>query len=300
MATEVIDWANIPESKSQVITPKAPRRAQKIKERKNFGFIKYGYVNADGKKKVPEEYMVKITSIRNRCTIIAPLQEDISMQVESRWEPFVPMGMLSRANIIVEAVSGTFGTERRSLITRATSRRIWQGSSPLVLSFNLKFEAVQDAQYEVVYPGELLQTMALPADPATKVSYQELKGKGVLAAAKGVWDVVSKLPTLQPPGPNPFSLEDIINQHSYPEMSTEAIMDSAKGGDFIMVEVGRFLTFFNVIVRESTLNYKSKFTTDGNPVEAEARVVFETYEMMTVESLRDSYEKYTTTGRTSK
>lgn len=274
-----------------------PQRAVRLKERRRFGFSKYGYTFADGRI-VPDEYLVKITSVRNRCTIIAPLQEDIIMRVESRWEPFIPVSMLSMGNVLTQAVSGLFG-ERRSLITRATSRRIWQGSTPLVLSLRLKFEAVENARREVLLPGQLLQAMALPSDPSTNVSgFQGLKE---VAKEKGVWDVISKLPALQPPGPSPFSLDDILTgRKSYPEMTETEVRESVKGGDFIMVEIGRFLTFFNVIVREDTLSYKIKFTSEGDPVEADADVVFETYEMMTVEGLRSTYEKYTPTKSVGK
>lgn len=275
----------------------APKKTHRLKEKRRFGFAKYGYVTADGRR-VPDEYLVKITSVRNRCTIIAPLQEDINMRVESRWEPFIPVRLLSAGNIFTQAVTGFLG-ERRSLITRATSRRIWQGTTPLVLSLRLKFEAVEDAEREVLLPGQLLQAIALPSDPSTGVT--DLQHLKEIAKKKGVWGVISKLPALQPPGPSPFSLEDILTgQKSYPEMSETEVLESVKGGDFIMVEVGRFLTFFNVIVREDTLSYKVKFTSGGDPVEADANVIFETYEMMTVEGLRSSYEKYVATKSTGR
>ena len=259
--------------------PREPRRAKRF-----VGFVKCGYVSADGRK-VPDEYLVKITSIRNRSTVIAPLQEDISIQVESRWDPFIPVDLLARGNAVVQAFTGLF-EERRSLVTRATSRRIWTGSTPLTMSLKLKFEAVRNPYQEVVLPGMMLQSMALPSDPS--VGYT--KGQGIVGNLEALTSLA-----LKPPGPNPFSLDDVLTgRKSFPDMDESEITSSTKSGDFIMIEIGRLLTFFNVIIRESTISYKTKFAQEGDPVEAEALVIFETYEMMTIESLRDSYDKYTT------
>lgn len=272
-----------PETKKELKSPDRPSWLRKTGIAKKFGFYKIGYIYADGLPKVPDEYLVKITSIRNRCTVIAPLQEAISLRVESRWEPFIPADLLSRANIIVQAGTGLFG-ERRSLVTRATSRRIWQGSTPVTMSLRLKFEAIKDAYREVVLPGRMLQSMALPSDPSAKYAAGQDIGK--LEALISL--------ALKPPGPNPFSLDDVLSGNkSFSAMNESEVRDSTKSGDFIMIEIGRFLTFFNVIIRESEVSYKTKFAEGGDPIEAEANVIFETYEMMTMESLKDSYDKYT-------
>jgi hypothetical protein len=68
-------------------------------------------------------------------------------------------------------------------------------------------------------------------------------------------------------------------------------VEGLKGGDKIMVELGRFVTFFNVIVREVSATVPIKFDPLGNPVSATVNMVFETYEMMTVEGLSDAYRK---------
>lgn len=272
-----------PETKKELKSPDRPSWLRKTGTAKKFGFYKIGYAYADGRE-IPDEYLVKITSIRNRCTVIAPLQEAISLRVESRWEPFIPADLLSRANIFVQAATGMFG-ERRSLVTRATSRRIWQGSTPVTMSLRLKFEAIKDTYREVVLPGRMLQSMALPSDPSAGYT----KGQGIVGNLKALASLA-----LKPPGPNPFSLDDVLTgKKSFPTMNESEVIDSSKSGDFIMIEIGRFLTFFNVIIRESEVSYKTKFAEGGDPVEAEANVIFETYEMMTMESLKDSYDKYT-------
>jgi hypothetical protein len=267
----------------------ASTRTQRIPRRLSVGFTEYGYIAADGKS-IPEEYLVRITSYKHNATIIAPLQEDIALRVESRWEPFIPTSMLARANILTQAVTSS----ERSFITQATSRRIWMGSSPMVISLRLRFEAVQDPFAEVVEPSRLLQSIAVPSDPSTNTSDSGEVGKSLQAG--NYWDVVSKLPGLQPPGPTPFSWDNLLSgQKAYPTMSRSDVESSLRGGDFIMIEVGRFLTFWNVIVRENTVNFKVKFDPNGDPISSEVEVVFETYEMPTVEGLRKSYTKVSAT-----
>ena len=90
-----------------------------------------GYV-PDGKGVAPE-YLVRITSYRNRCTVIGVLQQDIAMRVESRWEYLVPSALLSTANIVAQVVS----KGKWSIVTKATSLRVWQGSTPMQISLNL-------------------------------------------------------------------------------------------------------------------------------------------------------------------
>lgn len=261
---------------------------QRIPRRLSFGFTEYGYKYTDGQA-IPPEYLVRITSYKHGCSVVAPLQEDISLRVESRWEPFIPISLLARANILAQAVTGG----RRSFITKATSRRVWMGCSPMAISLKLKFEAIEDTYVEVVEPVRMLQSMAVPSDPGASAAQWAEAEKGI--DAKDYWSAISKLPALQPPGPTPFTWTNLIgSQKAYPNKTQTEIAKSAKGGDFIMVELGRFLTFWNVIIRENTANFKIKFDSNGDPVSSEVDVVVETYEMPTVESLRDSYKKFTT------
>lgn len=296
---------NIPRSfeggKSSVSDPNSPRtigsdnrppsRTQRIPRRLSVGFTEYGYIMPDGKR-IPEEYLVRITSYKHNATVVAPIQEDISLRVESRWEPFVPTSLLARANILTQAITSS----ERSFITSATSRRIWMGSSPLVIALKLKFEAVSDPFTEVVEPSRILQSMAVPSDPSTSITDVGDISKDIRSG--NTWDVISKLPGLKPPGPTPFSWDNLLSgQKSYPDMSKSEVDSSLKGGDFIMIEVGRFLTFWNVIVRENTVNFKSKFDRNGDPISSEVEVVFETYEMPTVEALRKNYTKFSVSDR---
>jgi hypothetical protein len=255
------------------------------------GFISVGYINPDGRQ-IPEEYLIKITSIRNKCTIIAPIQEQLEMLVESKWEPFVPSSLLKEGNILLQALTGS----KRSLITKASSRRIWVGSSPMTISINMKFNAVVDPFSEVAEPCRLLQSIALPSDPSGG------EGLDVASSLSGVedWDIskvwksISNGPLLLPPGPSPFTLDGILNLRSMAG-SNKTIDDIEKhlnGGDIIVVEIGRFLMFYNVIVQSAKPTVQPMFDPDGFPVSASVSMVFETYEMMTTEELSKSYNVY--------
>jgi hypothetical protein len=243
-----------------------------------------GYV-PDGSSLAPA-YLIRIVSYRNRKSVTAILQQDLAIRVESRWEALVPSSLLDVANKLAQGVSGG----KISIITAATSRRIWQGTSPLELSVNLKFEAVYDALQEVVVPCQILQTIALPSNTAySQVAQEELTARAKVGDIKeGIGGIF-----LAPPGPSPFDAKGLLSRDR--RRSPDAILSGLKGGDIIKVDIGRFLSFWNVIVKEVTVQYANKFTKSGDPVSAIVNIVFESYEMMTVESLDDSYKKITPT-----
>ena len=247
---------------------------------------------ADGDK-IPLEYLVRITSYRLGSTVIAPIQEDVVLGVESQWDPVVPTSILRSANVLIQAAGKVLGEpELRSAITSATTRRIWSGTSPISVSLRLKFEAVEDAYNEVVEPCRLLQTMAIPSDPnfggGTEFDMKEADYHSVT----GIKKIISNFPALQPPGPSPFELQGIMSGGiNYLNKSHSDILGGLAGGDFIIIELGTFLTFWNVVIREDSVTYKTKFDRFGYPISAEAVIRFETYEMPTKESLESTYTR---------
>jgi len=252
---------------------------------KGFNLVEYGY-QADGEG-VPPEYLVRISSLRNRCTVVGVLQEDIQTRVESVWEPFINASMLTTGNMLIQALTGS----QSSMISKATSRRLWQGSTPMVISLKLKFEAVNNTFTEVVEPCRLLQCMALPSEPANfrGVSLQAVWDTGKDLFTGGLTKALSNIPFLIPPGPTPFTTEGILSANK--RTMGKIDMEDSTGGDKIFIEIGRFLSFWNIIVKEVPIVHHLKFDSSGNPISAEAQVVFETYEMCTVQSLEDSYNK---------
>jgi len=250
---------------------------------KKFALQEYGYV-PDGNA-LPLEYLVRVTSIRNQATVVCPLQEDLMLSVDSSWVPLVPVSLLSNVNTLVQA--GTFG--RKSVVTRATSRRIWTGTSPMSISLRMRFEAVQDTFKEVLEPCRILMSMALPSGPKETQGTSSSKFDSVQDLA-GALDIV---PFLSPPGPTPFSLEGILNLKGSRLEKIGSYLEEAKGGDLIMIEVGRYVSFFNVIIRSVSCITPVKFDNLGNPISASLNMVFETYEMMTVEALAEVFNKTT-------
>jgi len=242
----------------------------------------YGYT-PDGSP-VPDEYLCRVTSIRNQATVVAPLQDSVTLRVESYWGPAVPTSVSELANKVFQFAS----QGRMSAITRATTRRIWMGTRPVVLTLRLMFQAVEDAFREVVEPTRLLQCMALPRGPR---SADEPGEEGWVGGAQKV------VPFLAPPGPTPFSLEGVLNLRGVNESRLLQYVEGLKGGDKIMVEIGRFLTFPNVIITSVSPTIPIAFTPEGNPVRSEVSVTFETYEMMTVEDLNDAFKKTTATDQ---
>jgi len=270
----------------------------------------YGY-KPDGRE-LPPEYLVRVTSLRNRVTIKSPLQEDIHLKVNSQWVPLLPHNLLTTANLLVQAT--TLG--RRSFITKATTRRIWTGSSPMRLSLKMRFEAVEDEIKEVAFPLYYLSAMALPSqrnltekemnasvNGSLGLKIGGLIGKGLKKLSEKAEDIATLggiIPLLCPPGPSPFSTQNILDLRAassvLPTVVVEAgtsIFDSLVGGDKIMIELGDFITFYNVIIQEVNSTVPIKFAPSGWPISATVNVGFETYEMMTVEDLRNCFDKKT-------
>ena len=233
---------------------------------KPMALKEYGY-EADGKR-IPDAYLVRISSIRNAATIISPLQEDINLKLESHWSSLLPTGLLQQADKAAQLFTGG----RVSLITKATSRRVWTGSSPLVLSLKLRFEAIFDPYNEVVNPIRILAAMALP--------------KETLLQKKGLLGKINELPFLGPPGPSPFLTEGVLTKGGN---KATTFLDSLQGGDNIQIELGRFLTFYDVIIKSVAPTIPIKFDLFGNPISATVNIIFETYEMMTAESFKGSF-----------
>jgi hypothetical protein len=263
-----------------------PRRSETVGHNARIGINKYGYINPDSRK-VPPEYLIKITSYRNLSTVIGIIQDSVNIRVESTWEPLLPTNMLAFANKVSQAI------KKVSLINRATSRRVWMGTSPLTISLTLRFEAVKDAYNEVVAPGLWLQAFALPSEPERSHQFDMQKfgdvfqNQGPIAAAKYG---LEHLPLVYPPGPTPFAWEGILKKDvKYKDLSQTQILQELHGGDLIRIEIGKFFTLWNVIIRDVSALYDPKFDRNGNPISGKVDLIIESYEMMTTDTLFDAY-----------
>lgn len=220
-----------------------------------------GYPTSD--KSVPAGYLV---TIKNSDAVVnALMQENINLKVTSEWVPFIkPEGITADVNSIAQILT------KHSLISRQTSRRIWQGTSPIEITVNLKLEAVYDAKREVVRAAMRLQQMALPSEGSSD--------NGAFG-----W-----IPTLIPPGPSPFSLEELPYLGGADNTN---IGKHLKSGDRISITLGQFLSFYNIIVKDVSVDFSSRLTVDGDPIGAIVSMTFQTYEILTKDKLRHAYEK---------
>ena len=212
-------------------------------------------------RQVPEQYVVSI--INSQGEIRALLQESISLRVTSEWVPFIrPEGIAAKLGALAQLIT------KKSLITRQTSRRVWQGTSPITISMTLKFEAYEDPQREVVRPCMRIQQMALPSEGE--------KTSGPFGF----------LPTLKPPGPSPFKIDQFKNLS---KEDTSAIEKYLSDGDDISISIGSIVTFRPVIIKDAEVVFGTRLTSNGDPISATLNIVFETYEILTKEMLKTAY-----------
>jgi len=216
---------------------------------------------------IPEAYKVKIYSTylgrRGQQAIIALLQDKVSFNVTSDWEPLIgSIPGFDQINAGLQVITG--GTA--SAVTSITSRRIWKGTSPIKITLPLRFEAVRDALREVVYPCLNLKKIALPN--RTPIPFQI---GGVSIGQLIDRNNLESFVTLAPPGPSPF-----------PEIQ--------QYGDQITIQIGTLWKFDSVIIKEVNVDFSTKYTSEGYPISADVNLIFETYEIMIKEQLDNVYQ----------
>jgi hypothetical protein len=219
---------------------------------------------------IPEEYMVVIRDQRpanyiesqgtgvyetskykfkKLIVIRGLLQHDIDIKTTAQWSPLSAANFASKfATEVTQLVSG------RTLITKWGSRQVWMGTSPLDFTINLRFEAINDPESEVLEPCRELQRMILP--------YTSGKHGDKLL--------------MFPPGP----------------LATGGIRAYFRGtpqteGEIISVRIGKLLKMSRVIIRDINHTIMNRFEEGGNPVSANVAIHFQTFEVLTKNSLED-------------
>jgi hypothetical protein len=220
--------------------------------------------------RIAPEYLVRIfarkidvgSSGPTLVDLIAILQEEISLRVETNWQSFIPSKYEPRPEwqAIAQMVGGT-------LITRWTTRRVWMGTEPIEINMKLRFEADEDAYNEVVVPCLSLKKLGLPSQ-GPKVNLSGPAGMLSTIPANVLW----------PPGPNPIIRGGIFGY---------------AGGENIEIQVGLgarpFLYFNSVVMKRINVTYANRFTTEGYPVSASVDVTFQTYATLTKDDLEDVF-----------
>jgi len=184
--------------------------------------------------------------IGDKFRVIGLMQDKTSIRISSTWES-PSINIDSNVELGVQAL-GSFLNRPISLNTQVMSRRVWRGNSPVEMTLELNFEGLSDSVTEVMMPCALLCKLISPgADNDATVA-----------------DKSVRLPFLSPPGPSPFN---------------------PNGGENVTIWIGSYLKFVNVIVKDINTEFDSRIGVDGNPVGAKATVTFQTYEILTKESI---------------
>jgi hypothetical protein len=133
----------------------------------------------------------------------------------------------------------------KSLKIQRFTAQVWSGNSPIEMELNLEFVAETNPEQEVLAPIRLLAAMVLP---------RKARGAGVDAR-------------VVPPGPRIFGI-------------------SGEGAnDHIVVTIGKFLKFDNVIALEASPIFHAKMDSGGRPLRAELVLRFRTMLSLTANDL---------------
>lgn len=206
-----------------------------------------------------QKYSVQINvipkgEVQPKLVVNAWLQEKFQFEVSSDWTNVVDMGDFGAIGDLFQLGTG------KTLTSTLTSRRKWRGSSPIEMTFKLKFEAENDITNEVMKPCFSLQALALPSKGVTKD-----------------W-------LLTPPGPNPFYLDNGIAQ----SIKLPGGVQPFGQGEEISVNIGGFIFFKSVIVKRVNVVFENRMG-DKGPIGASSEILIQTYEMLTREDLAKSY-----------
>ena len=237
-----------------------------------------GYSQTD----IPLEYLVQIEDKRpdryiensggkKIILIKAPLQEQFTTRTESTWSLLSAASLAQRFSELTQALTG------RTLINRFANRQYWVGTTPLDFTLNLKFQAVNNARNEVLRPIIELQRMTLPFSGVTGSFTGEEGGVD--------WSKIAANTFLAPPGPDPFTVGGKSIRKKIP------FLNKFKGiSEDITIRVGSLLEIKRVVVKDIQVQHLPKFNSDGIPVEAIVTVHFQTFEIVTKETLDDIYK----------
>lgn len=146
-------------------------------------FITSGYAG-DVNTIVRENQLVRISIVsKNLVDVITGLvlQKEFITSLRSNWQTFIP-AVDQETDTEFQSIYG------KSLLNPISSRRMWMGTSPLKLSLELHFIAINDAKKEVDDPINKLQRLILPSYSGEKA--------------------LKLVPLLTPPGPSPTSSTD--------------------------------------------------------------------------------------------
>lgn len=257
-------------AEAKKLTGKKTVSFDKDPEYASAGLRVFGWRDGDGEE-IPEQYKVRIVSSGRNCVIIGVLQEAFDFSADSEWAPLVPIrneGVSGKLNELMQLAT------HKTLVTRHTSRRIWQGTTPTSITLNLVFESVSDSLINVLRPVKEMLAMISPG-----------LGNNLWTINMGRLGKVT-VPLLEPPGPTPFSVPELGRMKAGRFLSNA--LKGVSEGDHISIKIGDHFEFNNVILKKVTPKIAARFDIQGYPIMAEVMVTFETYEIMTKEAWDDA------------
>ncbi len=274
----------------------------------NFGHQPTVFYKTPAFEQVPPEYRIRIKSTEGHVDpmggaggqameVWGVLHESLSLRTTSEWVPFVPQRLQATALAIAQA----FG---RSAVTRLGSRRMWTGTQPISMQLHLLYNAFESAWDDVVVPCQKLMQLVMPS----------VAGEG--AHLKQF---------LIPPGPLPFAgtaeaVRNWLSSDAAKEFQDSLVGEGAVGkgieklkdrfmnwasawehldkleGERISVQIGNFIAFPSVIVKEVNPVFDARMDEFGCPVSAKVDITFETYEMLTKGELANAFVLGSTTA----
>jgi hypothetical protein len=225
----------------------------------DYRLLEVGYPSR-GVGAIPNEYQIKIHSAGMKVMVIGAMQDEMGFSVTSEWKSLssdTPTGLSAATQFVTD----------RSLVSTFASRRLWNGTSPVAMKFDLVFESITDTYRNVVAPTIALMRMAMPSKDSKVVMSQ--KGGLMAAVGNAVKSVENKVLDagffLKQPGPDPFNSDK---------------------GDHITVSIGKHMEFNNVIVHTVNPSWDYSRVDDlGWPMRSKVSVDIQTYEIMTRESM---------------
>jgi hypothetical protein len=201
----------------------------------------------------------------------AVLSEPVQVEGTAHWSPFIQsLEKLGGGNIVtlLDFLGRSVGNG--GLRQPWMSRKIWQGSEPLMLTLNLKFlatggtfvrggneEFLSAGFIEVYQPTCQLMSLLYPGG----VSSGEVSEAGEKIISHFV-----------PPGPSAF--------HAFrgSDLKTGQVGHNGIVGHPVDVQVGNFILFQNCFVTNCNVQYSHILDDDGYPMSATASLSIESYE----------------------
>jgi len=199
----------------------------------------------------------------------ALLSAPVHVSGAASWSPFIKglegkiggSGTITMADFLGRALSGT------SLRQPWMSRKVWQGSEPLMLTLELKFLATGST----VIRGNVEEFIGSDASAYLEV-YQPTCQLLSLLYPGGIGDN-GKISNFIPPGPSAF--------HSFHGSDSMKGQENANGdpvGHPVDIQVGNFILFQSCFVRNCSVTYSPTLDSSGYPISATASLIIESYE----------------------